>query len=310
MKENKRNSGILAKIIVLIAVILAIFAGGYFFLDKLIVPKYFSKYGISGIGDLVDMVTSLYNSPKESKMIKNGYTQIDLTNAISKLQKAGYKIEDDGTIKEENMNEFKGDKRLELTDREFAAVCNEFLGNGLLEDSLSNLNYLNITKLSLLDLVVTPDQTTFDEGTETYTKANVEFIIKIDTTNLREQIAEQMETPIYLLKMIIPDTMYFEVSYDIDLSKEENRTNGSIAINGRTAKKSETLINLLISFIFNPGDEMNLEKFTNELGNVALEGIDSLGDFKFAKIGKQFGIVVNESAVPSEPETPTPETGA
>ena len=217
MKENKRNSGILAKIIVLIAVILAIFAGGYFFLDKLIVPKYFSKYGISGIGDLVDMVTSLYNSPKESKMIKNGYTQIDLTNAISKLQKAGYKIEDDGTIKEENMNEFKGDKRLELTDREFAAVCNEFLGNGLLEDSLSNLNYLNITKLSLLDLVVTPDQTTFDEETETYTKANVEFIIKIDTTNLREQIAEQMETPIYLLKMIIPDTMYFEVSYDIDL---------------------------------------------------------------------------------------------
>ena len=55
---------------------------------------------------------------------------------------------------------------------------------------------------------------------------------------------------------------------------------------------------------------MDLEKFTNELGNVALEGIDSLGDFKFAKIGKQFGVVVNENAIPSEPETPTPETGA
>ena len=304
MKNKKNNSGILAKIIILFAVIMAIFAGGYFFLDKLIIPKYFDKYGISGVGDLVDVVASLYNSPKESKMIKNGYTQIDLTNAISKLQTAGYKIENDGTIKEENMSSFKGAKRLELTDREFAAVCNEFLTNGLLEDSLSNLNYINLTKLSVLDLVVTPDETTLDNETNTYTKANINFIIKFETTKLREQIAEQMETPIYLLKMIIPDTLYFEVSYDIDLLKKSDRTNGSIAINGRSAKKSETLINLLISFIFNEEDDMNLEKFTNEIGNVALQGIDSLGDFKFAKLGKQYGIVVNELASenPSESE--------
>lgn len=297
MREKNKKSGILAKVIILIAVILAIFAGGYFFLDKLIIPKYFSKFGISGIGDLVDVVSSLYNSPKESKLIKNGYTQTDLTNAISKLQTAGYKIENDGTIKEENLSTFKGEGKLELTDREFAAVCNEFLTNGLLEDSLSNLNYLNITKLTLLDLVVTPDEATFNKEDNTYTKANVNFIIKVDTTNLREQIAEQMATPIYLLKMIIPDTLYFQVSYDIDLEKEDSRTNGSIAINGRSAEKSETLINLLIGFIFNPEDEMNLDKFTEEIGNVALQGIDSLGDFKFAKVGKQAGLVVNKDVV-------------
>lgn len=303
MKEKNKNSGILAKVLILIAVILAIFAGGYFFLDKLIIPKYFNKFGISGIGDLVDVVSSLYNSPKESKLIKNGYTQTDLTNAISKLQTAGYKIESDGTIKEENITSFKGDEKLELTDREFAAVCNEFLTNGLLEDSLSDLNYLNITKLTLLDLVVTPDESTFNSEDKTYTKANVNFIIKVDTTKLREQIAEQMQTPIYLLKMIIPDTLYFEVSYDFDLDNQSKKTNGSIAINGRTAEKSETLINLLIGFIFNPEDNMNLEKFTEEIGNVAIQGIDSLGDFKFAKVGKQFGLVVNKDAT-NEPPTP------
>lgn len=306
--KRKKNTGILVKVFILLAAILAIFTGGYFFLDKLIVPKYFGKFGIDGISDLVDVVTSLYNSPNEANLIKNGYTQTDLTNAISKLQDKDYKIEDDGTIKKENLNNFKGEGRIELTDREFASLCNEFLSNGLLEDSLSHLNYLNVTKLTLLDLIVTPDESTLDEKTNTYTKARIDFIIKVDTTNLREQIATQMDTPVYLLKMIIPDNMYFQVNYDIDLNKEDNKTNGTIAINGRSAEKSENLINLLIGFIFNEEDEMNMQKFTNEIGNVAVQGIESLGDFKFAKIDKQYGFVVNESELPEIDDTENAET--
>lgn len=293
---KKKNSGILAKIIILLSFILAVFAGGYFFLDKLIVPKYFKQYGINGLGDLVNVVSSLYSTPNEAKMITNGYTQTDFSNAVSKMQKAGYKIENDGTIKSENMSEFKGVGKLELTDREFAAVCNEFLDNGLLEDSLSDLNYLNITELSVLDLVVTLNEKSRIDDTNTYTKANIDFIIKVNTTKLREQIAEQMDTPIYLLKMIIPDVLYFEVSYDIDLEEEENRTNGVIQINGRPPEKSEALINVLVGFIFDEKEEMNLTKFVNEIGDVALQGIDALGDFKFAKYEKQSGIVINEFA--------------
>lgn len=293
---KKKNSGILAKIIILLSFILAVFAGGYFFLDKLIVPKYFKQYGINGLGDLVNVVSSLYSTPNEAKMITNGYTQTDFSNAVSKMQKAGYKIENDGTIKSENMSEFKGVGKLELTDREFAAVCNEFLDNGLLEESLSDLNYLNITELSVLDLVVTLNEKSKIDDTNTYTKANIDFIIKVNTTKLREQIAEQMDTPIYLLKMIIPDILYFEVSYDIDLEEEENRTNGVIQINGRSPEKSEALINVLVGFIFDEKEEMNLTKFVNEIGDVALQGIDALGDFKFAKYEKQAGIVINEFA--------------
>lgn len=304
---KKKNSGILAKIIILLSFILAVFLGGYFFLDKLIVPKYFSQYGINGLGDLVNVVASLYSTPNEAKMISNGYTQTDFSNAVSKMQKAGYKIEKDGTIKSENMNEFKGVGRLELTDREFAAVCNGFLSNGLLEDSLSDLNYLNITELSVLDLVVTLNEKSKVDDTNTYTKANIDFIIKVNTTKLREQIADQMDTPIYLLKMIIPDILYFEVSYDIDLENEEKRTNGVIEINGRGPEKSESLINVLIGFIFDEKEEMDLSKFIDEIGTVALQGIDALGDFKFAKYEKQVGIVINENAenlpeVPEEPE--------
>lgn len=307
MKIRKKKSGILAKVCVFVAGILAIVFGGYFFLDKLIVPKYFNQFGIRGIGDLVEVVTSLYNSPNEAKLIKNGHTQTDLANAISKLQNANYKIEDDGTIKKENIETFKGDGKLELTDREIAAVCNEFLGNGLLETSLSHLNYLNITTISLIDLVVTPDEKTLIEEKGTYTRAVIDFIIKVDTSNLRDKIAEQMKTPVYLLKMIIPDTIYFEVNYHIDLLDEQERTTGTIAINGRTAEQSKNLINILIGFIFNAEDEMDLDKFTSEIGSVAMQGIDSLGDFKFAKINDKAGIVVNEIVDSLEPIPEIPE---
>ena len=308
MKNKKRKSGILTKVCVFVAGILAIIFGGYFFLDKIIVPKYFNQFGVNGIVDLVEVVTSLYNTPNEAKLIKNGHTQTDLANAISKLQNANYKIEDDGTIKKENIELFKGDAELELTDSEIAAVCNQFLGNGLLETSLSHLNYLNITKLSLIDLVITPDETTLNGESKTYTRAIVDFIMKVDTTNLRDKIAEQMNTPIYLLKMIIPDTIYFEVNYQIDLLEKENRTKGTIAINGRSAQKSENLINILIGFIFNEEDEMNLSKFTNEIGSVAMQGIDSLGNFKFKKINGKAGIIVNEGVVLPEPTLEPPES--
>lgn len=289
---KKKKVKLFSKIMITLCLIAAIFVGGYFFLDKTIIPKYFGKYGINGISDLVGVVSSLYKNPNESKMIKNGYTQTDTTNAISKLRTANYKIEVDGTILEENFNKFQGDINVELTDREFAAVCDKLLENGILIDVLPELNYLNVINMSLLEFIITPDNTSFD-GTG-YTRANIEFILKINTENIREQIANQMQTPLFLLNMIIPDNLYFTVAYDVDLEKEENsRANGVIAINGRTAEQSKILINLLIDFIFPETAEMNYEKFIESVGDIALKGIDVLGDFKFIQIESASGKIDN-----------------
>lgn len=289
---KKKKVKLFSKIMITLCLIAAIFVGGYFFLDKTIIPKYFGKYGINGISDLVGVVSSLYKNPNESKMIKNGYTQTDTTNAISKLRSANYKIEVDGTILEENFNKFQGDINVELTDREFAAICDKLLENGILIDVLPELNYLNVINMSLLEFIITSDQTSFD-GTG-YTRANIEFILKINTENIREQIANQMQTPLFLLNMIIPDNLYFTVAYDVDLEKEENsRANGVIAINGRTAEQSKILINLLIDFIFPETAEMNYEKFIESVGDIALKGIDVLGDFKFIQIKSASGKIDN-----------------
>ncbi len=293
---KKKNPRILGRVFALLAIVLAVFVGGYFFLDLAIIPKYFGKYGISDVPDLVGVVTSLYKSPNEKKFILNPHTSQDLTSAISTLQSANYKIDDDGTITEDD---FKGDTPVKLTDREAAALCDQIIENGILMDALPNLNYLNMINISILEVVITPDKETETQEKHFYEKANMSFVAKLDTKDIREQIAEQMDTPIFLLNMIVPDNLYFSVSYDIDLAEntEERVSNASIAINGRTSKQSEILMNLLIEFIFPPEDEMNLENFTTAFGDIVLQGIDVFGDFKFVshigKSGTQNGIYVN-----------------
>ncbi len=302
---RRKKSGFIAKIIVIVCILLSIFVGGFFFLDKLIVPKYFGSYGIYNVGDLVGVVSSLYNAPRESDMVTNGYTETDLNSAISRLQAKGYKIQNNGEIFKDDLENFKGEGNVYLTDCEFAAVCDKLIQSGMLKNALPNLNYLNVMNISVLEFTVNPDEKSAsdvvltDKGeTQTYSKAHIKFIVKIETTDIRDQIAKQMETPMYLLKIIIPDKLYFTLNYDIDLNDPEERySNGKITINGKKEKQSETLINLLINFIFPAEDNMNIVGFTKAIGDVALEGIDRLGDFKFISgigiSGQNNGIFIN-----------------
>lgn len=294
---EKQKPRILGRIIALLSIVMAIFVGGYFFLDLAIIPKYFGMYGIKNVPDLVGVVTSLYKTPNEKEFVTNPHTALDLASAIDILQDANYKIADDGTVAN---GDIKGDQAVSLTDRELAALCNKLIENGLLNETLPNLNYLNMINISILELII--DQNEESKEGDYYSRAAVTLIAKLETTDIREQIAKHMETPLFLLNMIIPDNLYFEVHYEIDLAKssEERISNATIAINGRTAEQSKILMNLLIDFIFPDADNMDLEKFTTDFGQIILSGIDFFGDFKFvSNAGKnrnQSGIYVNPIA--------------
>ena len=67
--KKKHNSAIWGKISIVLNVILIIIFGGYFFLDKLIIPKYFGDYGINGMGDLMGVISSLYKNPKQHQFV-------------------------------------------------------------------------------------------------------------------------------------------------------------------------------------------------------------------------------------------------
>lgn len=291
MKKEKKHSGIWGKVSILLGIIIVIIGGGYLLLDKLIVPKYFSEYGIHGMGDLVGVVSSLYKNPKEEQLVTNGFSEADYVSASEKLDESGYNIDDNGDIVIEN---FKTNAQaVELTDREFAAVCNKLIDKGILTDVLPNLNYINLLNISILEVNLNFDEES--KNGNVYSSANINFIAKLATQDLKNQMATQMETPISLLNMIIPSDLYFTVSYDIDLEKEgdERIANGNIAINGRTAEQSQILINMLIDFVFPPEDEMNLHKFTNTFGDIILKSIDKLGDFQFKKVDDRNGLLIS-----------------
>lgn len=295
---NKKNGyGILIGLVAIIGIIITIITSAYLYLDKIIIPNKFGMYGINSVKDLTGVFSSLYSSPKESSLIINGYSEEDLESAVYKLKSAGYKIEDNGTILHENIPSFKGDGTISLTDREFAAICNNLAKSGILSENLPNLNYVNTMNISVLDLVMTIDEDSLVAENGLYSKANIKLLVKIDTDDICSQIAVQMQTTEALLKIIIPSSLYFTVDYDIDLSKQdENRTTGTIAINGKTDKQSEVLINLLIEFIFPKNDNMTYDNFTKAIGDVVLSGIDELGSFYFDSnvdnLNKN-GIIVN-----------------
>ncbi len=276
---------------IIVGVVAAIIFGGYLFLDKVIIPKYFSEYGIHGMGDLLGVVNSLYKNPKEDKLVTNGWTDVNWQTASGKLAESGYNIDENGNIVIEGFKQ--NAQAVELTDREFAATCNKLIDAGLLSEVLPNLNYINLEKVSILEVNVTLDEES--KVGEVYSAAKIDFIAKIDTTDVKNQIATQMETPKALLDMIIPKDIYLTVSYDINLANTngERIEHGLIAINGRTAQQSEILINLLIDFIFPPEDEMNLEKFTVTFGDILLKGIDELGEFQFKEVDERNGFLIS-----------------
>ena len=80
------------KLFIVLAIIGSIGVGAFFILDKAVVPSYFGKYGIGGLGDLVQMVKVMHNAPNESKFITNPYTKINEDSAIRKLKNAGINI--------------------------------------------------------------------------------------------------------------------------------------------------------------------------------------------------------------------------
>lgn len=299
MAKRKRLSFFI-KLFSAVAIVVAVLFGAYFAIDKIVVPKYFKDYGINNMHDLVSMVKTLYNSPDEEDFITNGFTQRNEKNAIDKLIEINVPETQEGSgildffAITESVNKddlVKGD--LELTDREMAAILDQMLESGVLAEKLPDIKYLDTIKMNVLELIITPEKTIKENGDVVYStdKADVSFTFKVNTEAIRSQIASEMETPLFLLNMIMPDTLYITINYQMEQREDYWVINSSnMGLNGRTAKDSNILLNLLIQFIFPPEDKMTVDKFASECGNILLEGVDIIG-----KMQVKHGIGPNDS---------------
>lgn len=298
---NKKTSHIkfIAGLLTIILVLGALFGGGYFVLDKVVVPQYFADYGINSMPDLVGMVRTLYTVPTEAEIATNAYTDSDLSLATNKLTQREYPIFSDGTFDFDAFYDGKrGNGDLYLTDRELASILDKLLDSTEFSNILPNLNHIDTLNINLLDLSITP-QTSAETGLIDKHNAHIKFVLKIDTKDIKAQMAKDMDIPIFLLNMIIPETLYLTANYNVNIDNSGTKsvwktTEGTLSVNGRKDSQSEILLDLLISFIFNKEDEMTISKLVENFGHILDQGVELLGEIEFAN---KLGMVKEQNGI-------------
>ncbi len=304
MKKKPRYAKFIFSLCMTLFVLGSIVLGGYFVLDKVVVPKYFSQYGINNLGSLVGMMQTLYGMPSEKDIVKHGYSETDLTTAKQRLIKKGYPILEDGTFDFESFNNgTRGKGDLYLTDSELCAILDKMLGSTEFSQILPNLNYIDTLNMNLKELTITP--VVLKDGEKSKDKAKIGFVLKVNTTEIRNQISKEMDIPLFLLNMIFPKEMYLSGSYDVSIDNSSSpakwtTSNGKLIVNGSTNEQSELLLELIISFVYKAEEDMTVDKVLENFGHILDQGVELMGEIEFAS---GLGAVKNLNGIYFLPKT-------
>lgn len=296
-------------LLIAISILSTSVVGGYLIINNILVPQYFSQYGINSLNELVNVVQTIYIVPDEKDFITNGFSSFDKENAISKLTTAGFPTLKNGGIDYDAIarrdfsfspdSDFV-DNFVVLSDKELATIVTDIIDAGLLATNYPGLDAIDTLNMELKQIIITPKKEslkinekqflpeTDEKSAERYIKsttydANIKLTIMLDTISARQQICSNLNMPKFLVDWIIPDYIY--VTCQMDTYKNENGErlydNTNIAINSKTPKQSEVLLKLLLSFIY-PENSYTPESFSNELSSLAIQGINMLGQIEFA----------------------------
>ena len=165
------------------------------------------------------------------------------------------------------------------------AIINQMLEaeSGVLASQLPNIKYIDIININILEIIITPNIKAYNgDGDPIYDtdSANILFTCKVNTSAVREQMAKAMDTPLFLLNMIVPETLYITVDYDMEKNADGDWkiSKGDMAVNGRTTKDSKILLDLLVEFMVPEEEKMTVDKLAEDFGNIVILGLDIFGD--------------------------------
>lgn len=322
MKKKTRSYRFLINLCIILVVLAGVVAGGFLALDKVVVPKYFGKYGINSMRELVDMVKTMHAVPSESDFVKNPHSKKDKTNAKNKLLEVGFpkllngEINYSEVIKEDffvvTSPEYPNNY-LELSDTEVAAMMDDILDSGVLIPELKDLSYLDTLSMEVTEVIITPtgkptkiilsdstsESTDDPEGEEpseepteepeaeevnSYLSARISITIKVNLSDAITQMSKNLDVPLFLLNMIIPNRMYITSSFNTSINEVGlwEYSDTSLTVNAKTQKQSEVVLNLLISFIYPEDEEMSIEKLSNEIADMVRYSLELIGEITFA----------------------------
>ena len=298
MKRKKSNFFIVLSIV--IASFCLLIFSSYLIIDMVLVPKYFSKYNINNLRELINVATTMYSVPDEKNIIKNGYSKKDEITASEKLVSIGFPTTSTGEVDYSKLIEpdftvvtkydYEGDY-LALTDKEAASIMSKILESGILIPELSNLSNLDTLNMTVREMTFSNfDKENYEKVSvgekiyNVYDKVTISSIIKIDMSSAISQMSKSVDMPLFLLNILVPKAIYLQISFDAErnLDNEWITSNANLAINGKTVKQSEIVLNLFISFIYSGEDEMTIEKLANELATMSVKCFNTIGDLRFS----------------------------
>lgn len=313
LKRKRSKTKFFVVLGIILAILCSVVVGGYFAVDKFLVPTYFGKYGINDLHDLSNLVETIYVIPNEDTFITNPYTKNDANSITSKLALAGFPMTPSGAIDYEAIAkknytrnpspDFVG-PNLQITDKEVASILDEILDSGILITNVPDLSYFDTLQMDIKQVCITPyellstNSSIAKKNLIDYSSscAKLSLTVKIATSSVRSQISHNLDTPQFLIDWIIPEELYISASMIVKTNElgEHTFSDASLSINSKTEKQSEILISLLLSFIYPEDEEMTPEKVASQIGEMAIKGIELIGDFKYVQIdtlsASSFGI--------------------
>jgi len=195
--------------------------------------EYLQKFGISDIGELVNIVDAINEPINESDLIVGGFTANDYLTAKTKLLSSDIDIFDSisGDIDIEKISattEFVPILSLGLTEAELGAL----LANATKNVDTDFISSEQEVKINLISF----NMTFIDSDNEV-----LDCVLKIDTSSIK--------TDFGIFQSFIPEAIYLSFSVDINVAENYNVSVSNIIVNDLSESKNEKVLNVICAII-------------------------------------------------------------
>lgn len=300
--KGKGCGGCLTGLGVLIVALTIVFLT-VFFVVKPQLDQMIADMGGTNIKQLFSLYKEVTTRVDEKTLVTHGFSNEDYISGKAKLLEKNYNIfDEDGNIIPESLANAELNEKVELTDKEFAALL-----NNVLVDYLANKN---IPIYSRLKLDATAKEIKINSTLDS-NKFKITVICSVNTDGLTSQMG--------ILGGLIPGNLYLtsQATYSFNDDKL-TFSESSLKLNKIKDSSFQELLNIINKAISNGEENMELQELSDSVATLVCDGINAINNYTKINVELNNGgieLVPKPTSTtptnPTEPEMPTePNTDA
>lgn len=277
--------------VLLVALTIVVLAA--FFIVKPQIDQMIANMGGTSIKQLYALYKEVTTHVDESKLITHGFTNADYQSAKQKLLAQGYNIFDEaGNVEPSAVKNAALKDKVNLTDKEFAAILNNVLVDFLAEGNIPIYTKLNLNAtFKQVEITSTLDDTAY----------KIKVICAVNTSGLTSQMG--------ILGGLIPETLYLTSTATYSFVNDKLvYSDSTLKLNQIKDSSFQELLNLINKNVLEEENELlKLNELSNTVAQLLCDGFGALETYADVDITlKNSGIEVVSNNPPVE-ETPAPE---